>query len=966
MKKNFIAAMLLLFIAVGGAFACNDANYHGRDPDQPWILANDHLNRADRAWMDVGDPSDPFFDPLLMKHSLYIHNRIAASGNVTLPNVGWFGTGQIRNTYFTFGGKLVGECSGDTIKAFVQDVERTSYHPDGNASINVVNPGVLIYGEGVANKVTGNLSLSQKVAEVYPVKPRFPDIRAESFWPANLQSLHVNGRVDLEPGVHYFDHFNISAGGDLRVKVRKGERTVVYFKGSMRDAAGTGSGTTSIRAVDAETGAFITADGCDTKGQLIFIIRGCVMFTQSTFNFESQGTFISLGLISLGDRSKISGQVLADRFNSATGQIDFNRIIPEFVPIAIYGIETYPMFFHHDKFWAYGSSGTGNNAQYFSSIDPLGRPASGATPVDGWSATKSRGYDSIIVVSLTDPIKEGIIELKYTLASNGAQDLEPGKTLKFSPTKDRDTIRVRITDHPCDAHSAINLNFTVMPSSTNKINPAPTSIPIFSDDNCEDEIPVPEPDPIIPDKQVVRIGNVFPASFDEDPCGLEYDAAVTITLQEAIKDATATVSLPWSLQGTSIGGTLHFNANRVSDIIPLKVSTATTLTIVFGQPVVTGDAEMPLPSNIAITVAPLPPQFPHKPQIVQQRVVEYYQGLGPQLVGTLTPAGNYDFILSDDANGAFMIQDNLLWVTSGGAFKADYDKGEREISIKVKAQLRCPPFTNSGDTTIAIKISPWNNKVFEVKDFEVTVDERTSVLLDVLSGNVTDGDEPQDANLQKILGLTNNRGVPSSHQRSVTTALGANVSVENDVIKYDISHFKDPDRIIDRGLTDVFFYTVRDTADYGYPTDTFDESVQVTVNINRVDPIEFDLKIITQIDADLRKRYPEAIKTNNGIAVLLDVKGPPITNLAAQKVDMKIFDHLGNLVKDGLEINSWEKLSTGDGIRGIAAWDGKNNNKRSVAPGSYLIIIEAEIHFDTGQREIRTFRRPAMIRSGNK
>ncbi|MCL1946648.1 MAG: hypothetical protein FWF51_05780 [Chitinivibrionia bacterium] len=181
-------------------------------------------------------------------------------------------------------------------------------------------------------------------------------------------------------------------------------------------------------------------------------------------------------------------------------------------------------------------------------------------------------------------------------------------------------------------------------------------------------------------------------------------------------------------------------------------------------------------------------------------------------------------------------------------YKIDYENpDEQEIRFKVKtiARRKGNGEIENSDTTIVVRISPWNdNKFSPQEDREYFNKYEKICIIDVLQNDIHDIDCPKEANRHLLIGLTNRElisdvalnadGVLSDilQAQEITTDIGAKATIENGKIKYDVSSLN-----IEKlpTSTDVFYYTALDTALYGYDTDAWVKSVKVTVNIVSVD-----------------------------------------------------------------------------------------------------------------------------------
>ncbi|MCL1947421.1 MAG: hypothetical protein FWF51_09800 [Chitinivibrionia bacterium] len=529
MNKYYLVGVFtffaIFFATVETVWAHMDLKYHGAYPPYADGEGHKHLERAGREFLPVGDHADPFLDPLLMKHSFYLDDGIPSisEGTLKFPPAGLSGTaGSVEWGTYEIGYK---DACGNTGSSFIQTV--------GNGgNVKVSANATLTYGNP-SNRVTNNGGKVTQVPsgeKVYPVRPKFPDLRPESFkWPDNLKPLLVSGEtVTLSPGVHYFDSVTIK-NGTLNVMVKNGKtaRTIIYVKRDVRN--GDGSWAT-INTVD-ENGKIIPFSCDDDKrGQVLFVVGGCFMLNRGGNPVDITASIIALGIISLNPVAKIKGQVIADELNAFAG-IDLANNI-KFAPVPTYAVEFSPLTFRDDKHWAYGTSGWTNNGgepKYYNSVDSQGRPSpANAAEIYRYGADKNKDYDTMIVVSLSDPIKEGSITLPYNIPykkgevepfnnsnNRNASVLVENATLngnflsgelRFTPNKDKDTIRLRIIDLGY-YRDDLKLDLTFGKAKyegDNKILPVPQTITIICDDPKDAEPPLP-PEPIIPPAEPKQI-----------------------------------------------------------------------------------------------------------------------------------------------------------------------------------------------------------------------------------------------------------------------------------------------------------------------------------------------------------------------------------------------------------------------------------------------------------------------------
>ena len=253
------------------------------------------------------------------------------------------------------------------------------------------------------------------------------------------------------------------------------------------------------------------------------------------------------------------------------------------------------------------------------------------------------------------------------------------------------------------------------------------------------------------------------------------------------------------------------------------------------------------------------------PIFVQNRVIEFYDWArqGSQEVATLNLskgdscyyyASGFEIVeIFDGAqNGIdsdwFEIADGKIRTTKN--YRADYENSdEQKINFKVKTVVRKDSvIIESVDTTVAVRISPWNDNKFEPKEDSELFNEKDRVLIiDVLRNDNADADLPSVNSERLLYGLTkreligevtlNTGGLLTDvhRAREITSDItGAKITIENGKVKYDVSHINIGSL---PATEDVFYYTALDTARYrdhennSYDTDTWVKSVKVSVSI---------------------------------------------------------------------------------------------------------------------------------------
>ena len=1109
MKKTVFTVALFLCFAVSTALACSDArNYHnftcnlnsGANPPvhsadcpeggrvgrlcQPRYLSGE--TRPNRGWLQVGpDHSEPWLDPLLMRHSFYSEFGMNSLSEATMhfPTGGFTGTadGFGWGTYIISG---IPDACGNVGESFIQSMR-------AGGEVRVVSGGKLTAGDNVP--VSGPVT---RVPVVYPVRPRFPDLR-EGFgfvFPERTNSIEISGTtqtlspdgrtrdatileggtLNLTPGVHYFNTLLIR-NGTLNVMVEDGKdsRTIIYLSGELTHGSG---GTVSINTVD-KNGNPVPFSCYGDKGTVLFIVRGCVMFPSGAHRINITASLIVLGQFSINPATTIAGQVLFDR-GSAFAGVNFAERVT-FLPTKTFAVNVPPITFGEDKHWAWRNSGCDhdNEPKYYNQISHgvgIGNPISK-------SVNQRAYYDTTIAVSLSEPIENGYIDLKWKIKhlpgvvepignrtidaeiQRGVSVLVGGKleggyitgTFRFTQNTTAHDIILYIIDR--DGYNPdliFDLGFEVADiSEDNKLVPYPTTITIKSDNDCtpeEEKCPphewgdwvitpatcfangseirecslcrvketkiiqqLPEDDPMcLCDHDFGDWKITKPAECDEEGserqvcklCGHtetrpipKIDCPPVIDLftpnsiiefnncNESAGQVVGTLSSSNQTESKfvltdDLGGWFEVDENTgvitttdtyrgLSTQSPVIIKAKAVLTTILGE---LESEEI----TISIEITPWAQTFSFEQT---GRIIEYFDGgqNSGQVAGTLLRARSV--ITNQQFPGWFAIDGNNRIVTTD-AYRADYELGQNKINISVKNDCI------DKDTTITIAISPWNDNPFDPQeDFAVVdIDRGNVIMIDVLANDNHDKDLPQSANRQKIIGLTLGeeispaRRIPVGeprpvHSRSIITSLNAVVTIRNDSIMYDISGNGN----INGGERDVFYYTALDTAIYtdhlgnSYQTDVWVKSVRVTVDIRRKkfdfyvfpQPLNLSNNNLNRFDGFVDCYNTNDVRNKNGVTIIFEAKGSPITNLSEQKGGVMIFDQLGNLVRERIEMEFINIIcgDEKDGVVGVAVWDAKNRNKRTVAPGAYMALVEVDVTFDDGHREVRPYRSPIMI-----
>ncbi|MCL2845620.1 MAG: hypothetical protein FWE23_09280 [Chitinivibrionia bacterium] len=558
-----LAGLLLLFSIAGNAFACSDGvganSFHAYD---------NFLHQPNMHWLRIGnDHREPFLCPLLMSHSLFANDSIDTRDmNPTLPIAGISGTaGIIRGTSGTItkrGG--IDACGNPAGISLFQRV---------HANIDVQSGGEVQYALTGTGGTVGGSGIITRVPVAYSVMPRFPDIRprlrtrAEHdadanaptppwlielphlpgqfahnpnwdpqsefepgpggfVWPDTTIDLAVpaNGRVVLEPGVHYFRQLRIGANGTLDVKVEgKNTRTIIYLKGNYptsqgdgwrgRDAIRQGTGKAVIRTVDINGNEIPFT--CEAEhGEVLIIALGCIQFV-SGGDIEINANLITMGTLGFFGDVVFKGQAIAQRIVIANHYDAASNIV--FRAAKTFALSVPAATFGEHPNWAWRTSGCEHDSDpvyYPSVIHGVGQ----GTPLEERPVIPGGSYDTSIVVALpaNEQVEEGHIDVRWTIphipgviepmsAGTGSDTrvlvegtLSGGNitgTFRFTPTAGSHTIKLRIIEgNAWRPDLTFDLDFEVLPTTSedNKLNPFPTTITVKSDRGCSEvEICIP-------------------------------------------------------------------------------------------------------------------------------------------------------------------------------------------------------------------------------------------------------------------------------------------------------------------------------------------------------------------------------------------------------------------------------------------------------------------------------------------
>ncbi len=246
--------------------------------------------------------------------------------------------------------------------------------------------------------------------------------------------------------------------------------------------------------------------------------------------------------------------------------------------------------------------------------------------------------------------------------------------------------------------------------------------------------------------------------------------------------------------------------------IKLGGDTVRTMTIVSDDPNNTA------PKNLAFTA---------------QRTIEHYVGIPVQTVGTFSAVDEQNnpityqvSSIKDAGNTArdawFEIQPGTNKLVTTSSYRADYETATQQ-SFTATATATDGTLTGA-PLPISFSISPWNDNKLQVKPDAQTVNEGASATIDVLANDTPDAD--LGTNLKKIIGVSKDSVVSTT--LSYVSVRGATVATNGTQCTYNDGTTPAATEV---PFSEVFYYTVRDTADYEYTTAHHDSVVRVTMTI---------------------------------------------------------------------------------------------------------------------------------------
>jgi hypothetical protein len=555
MKMNYFnlifAAIFFVCFSAGTVLACNSYSYHNNScqpntfvsaPHSASCVAADttdkcfpkYLARAGRVWLDIGpNLVDPWLDPLLMSHSFYADRRIrCGQGQFTFPSAGLSGTDSLQITILNIPG---GDHCGTESKSFIQDIGQSStvnVGPQGKLQWSTLSGNQ--YGSGTTPYGSGQID---RVPVVYTVKPRFPDIRHDSFWVNAEPQISMGAgttRTLAKNQAHIIERIIMQHNSVLNIEVGgKGERTIVYLRDGIIRGDGAGSANIYIRSVDSN-GNPIPEGDCDSQyGQALIISRGCIQTTLAADAaiFETSVSFITLGALNVTGGSRITGQIIADVVTTNGGMAANDAIRGmTFRPTKTYQLDVPPVTFGEDKFWAWRTSGCDfNNApKYYNAITSGVGTGSEITKEQAKALNGNKiFYDTLIRVAPSESIEDnGHIKIKWKIElSDAVQPLQNSPiesqindrtrmiviggnieggyitgTMTFTKNNPGENIALYIIDREKGVDETFVLSYELVEvTGDNRLssNLMPTTITVKSDNDCSD-IPPPPPPPVKP------------------------------------------------------------------------------------------------------------------------------------------------------------------------------------------------------------------------------------------------------------------------------------------------------------------------------------------------------------------------------------------------------------------------------------------------------------------------------------
>jgi hypothetical protein len=208
-----------------------------------------------------------------------------------------------------------------------------------------------------------------------------------------------------------------------------------------------------------------------------------------------------------------------------------------------------------------------------------------------------------------------------------------------------------------------------------------------------------------------------------------------------------------------------------------------------------------------------------------------------QVVATISNYNsNFGYTVS---NSWFTVNGSGQIVTSN-TYNADYensgDRGEKTFTVTAKNPNACNDFQNSDPLTLKVTIRAWNDKKFVTK--EVTGEVNLGGEITINSSACSSGDDDYESakNIVLVRGVLANTGTSgwnAVHNPNLVKTLaiqnggGANVKVADDGKSFTFYSSALP-----KNTPAVFYVLARDSADYGYPTDYYDEWVKVSITVN--------------------------------------------------------------------------------------------------------------------------------------
>jgi len=237
----------------------------------------------------------------------------------------------------------------------------------------------------------------------------------------------------------------------------------------------------------------------------------------------------------------------------------------------------------------------------------------------------------------------------------------------------------------------------------------------------------------------------------------------------------------------------------------------------------------------------------------------------PQTVGTVSSSGSgvaYD-IVSGDPNNWFELNSTTGVITTTANYNADYENtAQRQITLGIRARIGAnPDCVRDAVSNVTINILPWNDNIMTFRGagetipltgvsgdgttgvpvntgaatarrgvINVAINESQTFTFNGRTIVVGDSDQPGGDNLAKVVGLSTT--ALAGQGNNITVTNGGTVAFSGDNITFTAAN--NITGFVNNRVERHFYYTIRDTATYGYNTAHFDLLVRVNVTINAV------------------------------------------------------------------------------------------------------------------------------------